>query len=104
MRPDLGPCQPHIGQAAFLLQPVIAAFVQRQLVGEYGFLPAGQKGQVKLQPLGRMQGHDGNSRLGLVLFIAQHQRDMLKKTFKVFKVFHGANQLAQVFKPPWRVG
>ena len=51
----LGPCDPDIGQPAFLLHALKAAFVHGALRGEEAVFPARQEHHRKLQPLGCVQ-------------------------------------------------
>ena len=54
----LGAGDADIGEAAFFLEAGAAAFVQRALVREEAFLPAGQEDGVEFEALGRVQRHD----------------------------------------------
>ena len=75
----LGARQADIGEAALFLEARAAALVERALVREQAFLPAGQEDGVELQPLGGMQRHDGDGvELGVLLGV-HDQRDMLEE-------------------------
>ena len=66
---DLGaaarPRQPDMGEPPLLLEPGAALLVERALVREQAFLPAGQEHGVEFQPLGGVQGHD-RDRVGVL--------------------------------------
>ena len=47
-----------MGEAALFLEAGAALLVERALVREQAFLPAGQEHGVEFQPLGGMQRHD----------------------------------------------
>ena len=79
MQVPLGAGQADIGEAALFLEPGAAALVERALVREQAFLPAGQEHRLELQPLGRMQRHDGDRVELLVLLGVHDQRDMLEE-------------------------
>ena len=93
-----------MGEAALLFQPGAALVVERALVREQAFLPAGQEHGVEFQALGRVQGHDVD-RVGLgALLVVHHQRDVLEKTLQVLELLHGAHQLFEVFQAAGGVG
>ena len=93
-----------IGQPPFFLQTVQPAFVQRPLRGENAFLPPDQEGRIELQPLGGMDGHDGDlGGLGLRLII-HNQRDMLQKRAQRLIFFHSAREFREVLQPPRAFG
>ena len=75
----LGAGEADIGEAALFLQAGAAALVERALVREQAFLPAGQEDGLELQALGRMQRHDGDGVELLVLLGVHDQRDMLEE-------------------------
>ena len=104
MQMPLGAGQADIGEAALLLQPGAAALVERALVREQAFLPAGQEHGLELQPLGRMQRHDVDGvELGVLLGV-HDQRDMLEEGAQRLVFLHRADQLLQVFEPAGRFG
>ena len=104
MQIPLGAGEADIGEAALLLQAGAAALVERALVREQAFLPAGQEHGLELQPLGRMQRHDGDGVELLVLLGVHDQRDMLEEGAQRLVFLHGADQLLQVFEPARRLG
>src|SRR5664279_4624496 len=61
-----------MSEAALLLQPGAAALVERALMREQAFLPAGQEHGVEFQPLGRMQRHDVDRLLALGAVAVHH--------------------------------
>ena len=52
---------PDIGEPPLLLEAGAAVLVERALVREQAFLPAGQEHGVELEPLGAVQRHDGDA-------------------------------------------
>src|SRR6185369_1592915 len=52
--------QRDVGETALLLEAGEAAFVHRPLRGEHALLPAGEVDDVELEPLGGVDGHDGD--------------------------------------------
>ena len=59
-----------MGEAALLLQAGAALLVERALVREQAFLPAGQEHGVEFQTLGGMQRHD-RDRVGVLGRVAR---------------------------------
>ena len=93
-----------MGEAALFLQPGAAALVERALMREQAFLPAGQEHGVEFQPLGGMQRHDVDGLLGLGAFAVHHQRDVLEEALQVLEFLHRAHQLLEVFQAAGGVG
>ena len=93
-----------MGEAAFLLQPVAAALVERALMRKQAFLPAGQEYGVELQPLGGMQRHDVDGLLGLAAIDIHYQRDVLEEAGEVLEFLHRAHEFFQVFQAAGGVG
>ena len=93
-----------MGEAALFFQAGAALVVERALVREQAFLPAGQEHGVEFQALGRVQGHDVDGvGIGALVFV-HHQRDVLQKTLQVLELLHGADQLLEVFQAAGGVG
>ena len=93
-----------IGQPPFFLQAVEPAFVQRPLRGENAFLPPDQEGRIELQPLGGMDGHDGDlGGFGLRLII-HNQRDMFQERAQRLIFFHRAGEFGEVLQPSGAFG
>ena len=100
----LGAGQSDIGQPAFFLEAGPAAFVQRALVREQSFLPAGQKHGLEFEALGRVQRHDVDGVEIFVLLGVHDQCDMFEEGAQRLVLLHGADQLFQVFQPARRFG
>ena len=66
-------------EAALLLQPGAALIVERALVRQQAFLPAGQEHGVELEPLGGMQGHDRDGFGAFALVGVHHQRNVFEE-------------------------
>ncbi len=97
-RAALGPGDRHIGKPTLLLQRGEAAFVERPLRREDPLLPSRQIDGVELQPLGRVDGHDGDLVAVAVLVIVHHQTDMLEEAGEVVIFLHRAGELGEVFE------
>ncbi len=67
VKPLLGPGYPHVEKAALLLQAFQG--VHRVAVGQKPLLHPHQEDHGELQPLGVVQGHEGNLPLGLPRFL-----------------------------------
>ena len=98
----LGPGDADIGEAAFLLQPLGAAFVHAALAREQPVFPARQEHRRKLQPLGGVQGHDRDLVHRFLGVIFHDQRDMLQKALQRLKLLQRLDQFLEVFEPPRR--
>ena len=93
-----------MGEAALLLEAGAALVVERALVREQAFLPAGQEHGVELEPLGGMQRHDRDGVAAFALVGVHHQRDVLEEALQVLELLHRADELLQVFQPAGGVG
>ena len=71
--------QPDMGEAALLLEPGAAALVERALVREQPFLPAGQEDGVELEALGGVQRHQADALGGVALVRLHDERDVLEE-------------------------
>ena len=71
---------------------------------EQPLLPARQKDDLELQPLGRMQGHDRNPLALLRAFDVHDQRHVLEEGAEVGKFAHRAHEFLEVVEPAGRVG
>ena len=105
----LGAGDADIGQAAFLLEALLALFVDAALAGEDAFLPAGQEDQRELQPLGAVQGHDLDRPvavrvLGRRPLQVHDQGDMLQIGLQRLELLHGLGQFLQVLQPRLAAG
>ena len=93
-----------MGEAALLFEAGAALVVERALVREQAFLPAGQEHGVEFQPLGGMQRHDGDG-VGIGAAVGvHHQRDVLEEALQVLELLHRADQLLEVFQAAGGVG
>ena len=96
--------EPDMGEAALLFEPGAALIVERALVRQQAFLPAGQEHGVELEPLGGMQRHDRDRFGALAAVGVHHQRDVLEEAAEVLELLHRAHELLQVFEPAGGVG
>jgi hypothetical protein len=99
----LGAGDADIGEAAFLLEPGAALLVERALVREEAFLPAGQEHGAELQPLGGMQRHDGDLILFRRLLGLHDERDVFEEAREVLELAHRAHQFLEVLEPALRL-
>ena len=104
---DLGPPararKADIGEPSLLLQTRQPALVQRALMGEKAFLPAGQKHGVELQPFGRVQGHERDAVAVIGLIRIHDQGDMLQEALQALELVHEAHEFLQVLQPRLRL-
>ena len=99
-----GAGQADIGEASLLLQPGLAVLLEGAVVGKQAVLPAGQKDQIELQPLGAVQGHDADLVLAAALIGLHHQRHMLQEPLQGLEIGHGVDQFLEVVEPARRLG
>ena len=88
-----------IGQSAFLLEAGIAALVERPLRGEYAFFPADQEDHRELEPLGGVNGHDGDLGLAPCRVVVHHEADMFEERAERFIFLHRPGKFGEVLKP-----
>ena len=93
-----------MGEAALFLEPGAALVVERALVREQAFLPAGQEHGVEFEPLGGMQRHDVDGVLAGALVGVHHQRDVFEEALQVLELLHRAHELLEVFEAAGGVG
>ncbi len=94
-----GAGQPDMGEAALLLEPGAALFVEGALARKQAFLPARQEHIVELQALGGMQRHQRHRFFAGLAVAIHHQRDMFEKPLQVLEFFHRADQFLEVVEP-----
>ena len=100
----LGPGQADIGKAPLLLQPFHAGFVHAALAGEKTVLPSRQEDDGIFQPLRRVQRHDRDRVLRLVIVAIHDQGHMFQKALKVVEFLQRLDQFLEVFQPARRLG
>ena len=98
------PREADVGEAAFLLQAGAALLVERALVREQAFLPAGQEHGVEFEALGRVQRHDVDGVGVGALVGVHHQRDVFEETREVLELLHRADEFLQVLQAAGGVG
>ena len=100
----LGARQSDIGEAAFFFEARAAAFIQRALVREEAFFPAGKDDRLEFKALGRVQRHDVDGIEVFVLLGIHDQRDVFEERAQRLVFLHRADQFFQVFQPARRFG
>src|SRR3977135_1050611 len=91
--------RPRMGESALLLEAGAALVVERALVRDEAFLPAGQEYGVELEPLGRVHGHDPDGFAAFAPVGVHDKRDVLEEALQVLELLHGADELLEVFQP-----
>ena len=94
----LGPRDADVGEAAFFLQTLDAAFIQRALVGEQTFLEARQEDRVELQALGGVECHERHALAVVALAGVHDEGDVFDEARQVFEIVHEAHEFLQVFQ------
>src|SRR4249919_925755 len=90
--------QADMREAALFLKARAATLVERALMREQAFLPAGQEDAVELEALGRVQRHDIDGLFGLVALPIHYEGDVLEETLQVLELLHRTHQFFQVFQ------
>ena len=92
-----------IGEAAFLLEALHTAFVERALRREQAFLPADQEDRVVFETLGGVDGHDRDLRILRAALVVHHQRDVFEEGAERVVFLHRADEFAEVLQAPGRL-
>src|SRR5262245_13277023 len=99
----LGPGHADVGQPPFFFEAGGAALIKAALMREQTLLPAWQEHELELEPLGRVQGHQGNAIPGIGGVGVHHQRHMLEEALQTFELVHEAHQFLEVLEPRLRL-
>ena len=92
-----------VSQPPLFLESLEAILLQRTRMGKQTFLPTRQEHDVELEPLGRMQGHDRNSRPLFFALDLDDQGNMFEELGQRREAAERTHEFLQVLEPAARL-